>query len=137
MQTRNLSTYIPFVFQSSFLCPNFRTKEAFVVKLLQTVVPGSEEDQNLSGDLFKKCLDEKMLTKENVAKVGWARFKYHLYIFLPYTVDGVSKIMFLVLHACNYVFGTRSHIALLLLYISTYSVRGLYVVNQWTNCAIS
>ena len=65
--------------------PYFSTKEAFVVKLLQTVVPGNEEDQNLSGDLFKKCLDEKMLTKENIAKVGWARFEYHLYIFLPYS----------------------------------------------------
>ena len=53
----------------------FRTKEAFVVKLLQTIVPGNEEDESLSGDLFKKCFDEKVLTKENISKVCWTGFK--------------------------------------------------------------
>jgi hypothetical protein len=46
----------------------FRTKVALIVKLLQTVMR-ENDDQNLAGDLLKKCFDEKMLTKESLTKV--------------------------------------------------------------------
>jgi hypothetical protein len=47
----------------------FRTKVALIVKLLQTIMRENEEDQNLAGDLLKKCFDEKMLAKESLTKV--------------------------------------------------------------------
>ncbi|CAB4029360.1 Eukaryotic translation initiation factor 4 gamma 2, partial [Paramuricea clavata] len=45
-----------------------QTKVALIVKLLQTIMRENEEDQNLAGDLLKKCFDEKMLTKESLTK---------------------------------------------------------------------
>ena len=53
----------------------FRTKEALLVKLLQTVLQENEESRNLAGDLLKKCVDEKILTKDNLAKVCKAILK--------------------------------------------------------------
>ena len=45
------------------------------MKLLQIVLQENEESRHLAGELLKKCVDEKILTKDNLAKVCKAILK--------------------------------------------------------------